>query len=162
MFFFSSRISNILLTSHIVYRSTPVFSAFIAGIAKVLDRNPDWGKEVLPLTLHLLLFCPAPEVVNKSRKPNYTLGILDTHVRHSWLMTLLIYLYKVREGTYCIVPPLTYPSRYPLTSRFHFSFPFTFPFPSSLEIDERSSSPNLRKTIRKPQTGIESAPSDDR
>ncbi len=78
-------------------RSTPVFSAFIAGIPHVLDRNPEWGKEILPLTLQLLLFCPAPEVVNKSRKPNYTLGILETHVRHSWLMTLLIYLYKVRK-----------------------------------------------------------------
>lgn len=79
------------------FRSTPVFSAFIAGIPHVLDRNPDWGKELLPLTLQLLLFCPAPEIVNKSRKPNYTLGILETHVRHSWLMTLLIYLYKARH-----------------------------------------------------------------
>ncbi|XP_046839871.1 protein unc-79 homolog isoform X2 [Xenia sp. Carnegie-2017] len=81
-------------------RSTPVFSAFISSIPQVLDKNPDWGKEVLPLTLQLLLFCPAPEVVNKSRKPNYTLGILDVNVRHSWLVTLLIYLYKYDIGTH--------------------------------------------------------------
>ena len=80
----------------VIPRATPVFSAFITGIAQVLDRNPDWGIEMLPLTLHLMLFCPAPEVVNERRAPSYTLGLLDSHLRHSWLMTLLIYLYKVR------------------------------------------------------------------
>ena len=88
---------NTLMSVCLLVRSTPVFSAFVTGIPQVLDRNPDWGKEILPLTLQLLLFCPAPEVVNKCRKPNYTLGILESHVRHSWLMTLLIYLYKVRK-----------------------------------------------------------------
>ena len=47
-------------------RCSAVFNAFLAAIPQVLDRNLAIGATLLPLTLSLMIFCPAPPSKNAS------------------------------------------------------------------------------------------------
>ncbi|XP_033097176.1 protein unc-79 homolog [Anneissia japonica] len=76
-------------------RESSVFNAFIAGIAKVMDYNIKLGKKILPLVVELLKYCPSPQKTPHHRQhQDYTLFFLEPHCRQSWLMTILVILYK--------------------------------------------------------------------
>lgn len=50
-------------------RSSPTFNAFLSALPQVLDRNLVIGATLLPLTLSLMIFCPAPPSKNNSTGP---------------------------------------------------------------------------------------------
>ncbi|XP_071963470.1 protein unc-79 homolog isoform X2 [Antedon mediterranea] len=76
-------------------RESSVFNAFIAGIAKVMDYNIKLGTKILPLVVELLKYCPSPQKTPHHRQhQDYTLFFLEPHCRQSWLMTILVILYK--------------------------------------------------------------------
>ena len=67
----------------------------MAGIVQVLDQNQEWGNELLNLTLQLLLFCSAPKPQKRTQTPEFSLVRIPAYLRQTWLMALLIILYKV-------------------------------------------------------------------
>ncbi|XP_068682061.1 protein unc-79 homolog isoform X2 [Montipora foliosa] len=75
-------------------RLFPVFHAYMAGIVQVLDQNHEWGSKLLNLTLKLLLFCAAPMPQKRTQTPQFSLVRIPADMRQSWLMALLIILYK--------------------------------------------------------------------
>ncbi|XP_074630271.1 protein unc-79 homolog isoform X2 [Acropora palmata] len=75
-------------------RLFPVFHAYMAGIVQVLDQNQEWGSKLLNLTLQLLLFCAAPKPQKRTQTPQFSLVRIPADMRQSWLMALLIILYK--------------------------------------------------------------------
>lgn len=76
-------------------RSSAVFNAFLSGVPYVLDRNFPLGNMILPITLMVFKYAPSPQrYASDYQPPNYTLWFLESHVRHSWLMGLLVILYK--------------------------------------------------------------------
>lgn len=50
-------------------RSSATFNAFLSALPQVLDRNLVIGVTLLPLTLSLMIFCPAPPSKNNSTGP---------------------------------------------------------------------------------------------
>uniref|UniRef100_A0A0R3X814 Unc-79 homolog, NALCN channel complex subunit n=1 Tax=Hydatigena taeniaeformis TaxID=6205 RepID=A0A0R3X814_HYDTA len=77
-------------------RTSTVFHAFISHVADVLDRNPPMGSCILHQTLMVLQVCASPQrYANDCQAPNFTLRLLEPQVRHHWLNTLIIILYKV-------------------------------------------------------------------
>nr|CDS16594.1 protein unc 79 [Echinococcus granulosus] len=76
-------------------RTSTVFHAFISHVADVLDRNPPMGSCILHQTLMVLQVCASPQrYANDCQAPNFTLRLLEPQVRHHWLNTLIIILYK--------------------------------------------------------------------
>lgn len=90
--------SQMYSTPTIFFRLFPVFHAYMSGIVSVLDQNPEWGDELINLTLQLLLFSAAPKSQKRTEQPDFTLIRLSQPMRRTWLMTLLIILYKVWRG----------------------------------------------------------------
>nr|AYV89233.1 unc-79-like protein [Tetranychus evansi] len=82
-------------------RNFPVFNAVIASMPKVLDFNFKMGNMLLSTFLPLLIFCPSSQkcVADLMVKPVYSLWLLQPHVRQSWLMSVLIVLYKYTYNT---------------------------------------------------------------
>ena len=79
--------------------------AFLTGLPMVMDRNFPLGNLMLPVVLRLLRYLPLPAIDENisirynqlqfdNVMPEYTLGVLNTHKRHSWINTFLIILYK--------------------------------------------------------------------
>ena len=50
-------------------RSSATFNAFLSALPQVLDRNLTIGATLLPLTLSLMIFCPAPPSKNNNTGP---------------------------------------------------------------------------------------------
>ena len=88
--------SFLILPNHL--RSLPVFSAFITAMPKVLDFNYKMGNILLSTCIPLLIYSPSPQryVHESNQLPLYSLWLLNSHVRQSWLMSVLIIMYKVR------------------------------------------------------------------
>ncbi|RZF46360.1 hypothetical protein LSTR_LSTR011144 [Laodelphax striatellus] len=97
-------------------RSSPVFNVFISNLPQLLDQNHLMGGMLLsPVVVALLHYCPAPPHLaatllegsqppsQQPTTPTYSLWYLEPHVRHSWLMALLVVLYKYQYST----PPLS-------------------------------------------------------
>jgi hypothetical protein len=89
-------------------RQLPEFSAYMLGVADVLDQNIAWGERLLSFTLRLLLHCPAPshDAVPKSEGdplPDYSLALLTPSLQSVWLVILVIILYKYEDLDKCIV-----------------------------------------------------------
>ncbi|XP_039288508.1 protein unc-79 homolog isoform X2 [Nilaparvata lugens] len=86
-------------------RSSPVFNVFISNLPQLLDQNHLMGGMLVAphcaLVANLLHFCPAPPHLSDPCQPNptYSLWLLEPHVRHSWLMALLVLLYKYQYST---------------------------------------------------------------
>ena len=87
--------SQALSQPFFTHRLFPVFHAYMAGIVQVLDQNQEWGNELLNLTLQLLLFCAAPKPHKRTQTPEFSLICIPPFMRRTWLMALLIILYKV-------------------------------------------------------------------
>lgn len=92
------------LVTAVNLRTFPVFNAVIASMPKVLDFNFKMGNMLLGTFLPLLIFCPSSQkyVADLMVKPTYSLWYLQPHVRESWLMSVLIILYKVSDLLFLI------------------------------------------------------------
>lgn len=84
-------------------RTFPVFNAVIASMPKVLDFNFNMGTMLLGTFLPLLLYCPSAHrySADLTKKPHYSIWSLQPHVRQSWLMSVMIIMYKVNHYFYC-------------------------------------------------------------
>ena len=58
-------------------RASPTFNGFLSALPQVLDRNLTIGATLLPLTLSLMIFCPAPP--SKSSNNPHHLTWLQCH-----------------------------------------------------------------------------------
>ena len=85
----------LILPNHL--RPLPVFSAFITAMPKVLDFNHKMGNILLSTFIPLLIYCPSPQryAYETQHLPLYSIWLLNSHVRQSWLMSVLIIMYKV-------------------------------------------------------------------
>ncbi|CAG0916657.1 unnamed protein product [Notodromas monacha] len=76
-------------------RFSPMFNAFLSSLPDVLDRNVKVGNLLAPNLLAILIYCPSPQKAPGERyPPNYSLWLVDPPLRHSWLVSSLIFLYK--------------------------------------------------------------------
>jgi len=81
-------------------RCSVVFNAFISGMAKVLDHNFALGCIILPVSLAILQYSPSPQrYASDYQPPTYSLWFLDQQTRQSWLMSLLVILYKYQYNS---------------------------------------------------------------
>lgn len=79
-------------------RVSPVFSAYLSNLPQLLDQNHLMGRMLLPTSLILLQYAPSPHYISSSmefQQPTYSLWTLEPHSRRSWLMSLVVLLYKV-------------------------------------------------------------------
>ncbi|XP_024081973.1 protein unc-79 homolog isoform X2 [Cimex lectularius] len=77
-------------------RSCGVFNVFIYNLPQVLDQNHLMGGLLMNTCLLLLHYCPCPPHYSPDCQtvPTYSLWYLEPHVRRSWLMSTLVFLYK--------------------------------------------------------------------
>ncbi|XP_074599916.1 UNC-79 domain-containing protein isoform X2 [Brevipalpus obovatus] len=77
-------------------RNFPVFNAVITSMPKVLDFNFKMGTMMLSTFLPLLVYSPSPlkQTSDLNKKPFYSLWLLQPHIRQSWLMSVMIIMYK--------------------------------------------------------------------
>lgn len=90
---------NSFLLSAYDLRRKPIFSSFLSALPDVLDLNLPVGALLLPTAFPILVYSPAgPRFVYQSDidsfTPNYSLWLLQPHLRLSWLNTLIVILYK--------------------------------------------------------------------
>lgn len=77
-------------------RSSPAFNSFMANLPQVVDQNFKIGASVIPLSLTIMHFAPAPNKAAGIRPhPFYSLWYLEAYVRRYWLNALIVMLYKV-------------------------------------------------------------------
>ncbi|XP_043792736.1 protein unc-79 homolog isoform X9 [Apis laboriosa] len=82
-------------------RVSPVFNVFIANLPQLLDQNHVMGWMMTPPVLAILQHCPCPPQgvpPSDHQTPTYSLWYLEPHNRRSWLMSLLVILYKCQYG----------------------------------------------------------------
>ncbi|XP_043258139.1 protein unc-79 homolog [Colletes gigas] len=82
-------------------RVSPVFNVFIANLPQLLDQNHVMGWVMTPPVLAILQHCPCPPQGIPSsdhQAPTYSLWYLEPQNRRSWLMSLLVILYKCQYG----------------------------------------------------------------
>lgn len=85
------------------FRNSSVFNVFITNLPQVLDQNNIMGWATIPPILAILRHCPCPPhsvLTTEYQPPIYSLWYLEPHIRRSWLMSLLIILYKVSFNFY--------------------------------------------------------------
>jgi len=75
------------------FRVLPVFNSFLSNLPQMLDQNFTMGHIIAPTALLLLQYCPSPET--HSINATYSLWFLEPMARKSWLMSVMVYLYKV-------------------------------------------------------------------
>ncbi|XP_076225876.1 UNC-79 domain-containing protein isoform X2 [Nomia melanderi] len=78
-------------------RVSPVFNVFIANLPQLLDQNHVMGWVMTPPVLAILQHSPCPPQgvpTTDHQAPTYSLWYLEPHNRRSWLMSLLVILYK--------------------------------------------------------------------
>jgi len=77
-------------------RASPAFNSFMANLPQVVDQNFKIGASVIPLSLTILHYAPAPNKASGIRPhPFYSLWCLETCIRRYWLNGLIVMLYKV-------------------------------------------------------------------
>ena len=78
-------------------RASAIFNSFLSNLPQVLDQNFTVGKTLIPISLNLLHYCPAPNRIAGQRlHPYFSLWLIEKHVRRYWLSALIVILYKVR------------------------------------------------------------------
>ena len=90
--------SSLIFFFSLFSRRSPVFHAFLSNLPKVLDYNFNLGTLLLPFFLSFLQFSTCSNVTIQfydHTSASNTLGRIDPNLRDSWLMTLIIILYKV-------------------------------------------------------------------
>ncbi|XP_035227755.1 protein unc-79 homolog isoform X3 [Stegodyphus dumicola] len=89
-----------LLPPHKI-RSSTVFSTFLVCMPKVLDYNFSVGNFLLTMFLSVLVCCPSPQKYpSEPNPPTYSLWLLDSYCRHSWLQSTLVIMYKYHYDTF--------------------------------------------------------------
>lgn len=79
-------------------RISSVFNVFISNLSQLLDQNHVMGWVMIPPVLAILLYCPCPPQrlpLTDHQPPTYSLWFLEPNIRRSWLMSVLVILYKV-------------------------------------------------------------------
>ncbi|KZC06519.1 Protein unc-79 like protein [Dufourea novaeangliae] len=82
-------------------RVSPVFNVFLANLPQLLDQNHVMGWVMTPPVLAILQHCPCPPqgvLTTDHQAPTYSLWYLEPQNRRSWLMSLLVILYKCQYG----------------------------------------------------------------
>ncbi|XP_032682267.1 protein unc-79 homolog isoform X3 [Odontomachus brunneus] len=82
-------------------RLSPGFNVFIANLPQLLDQNHAMGLLMTSPVLAILQHCPCPPQTTPPtdhQPPSYSLWYLEPHIRRSWLMSLLVILYKCQYG----------------------------------------------------------------
>ncbi|XP_034946562.1 protein unc-79 homolog isoform X2 [Chelonus insularis] len=82
-------------------RVSSVFNVFISNLPQLLDQNHVMGWVMMPPVLSILQYCPYPPQklpMMDNQSPNYSLWYLEPNIRRSWLMSLLVVLYKYQYG----------------------------------------------------------------
>ncbi|OXA59651.1 Protein unc-79 [Folsomia candida] len=80
-------------------RSSAIFNSWISNLPQVVDQNFRVGATMLPISLTVLHYCPAPNKSAGSRMhPSFSLWFLEPHVRRHWLISLIVILYKYEYG----------------------------------------------------------------
>ena len=93
--FISTEISRYMIVS---FRRSPVFHAFLSNLPKAVDYNFSLGTALLPFFLSFLQFSTCSNATMQFYEhisASNTLGRIDPSLRDSWLMILIIVLYKV-------------------------------------------------------------------
>lgn len=83
-----------------ICRRTPVFHASLSNLPKVVDYNFSLGTSLLPFFLSFLQFSTCSNSTMQFYEhisASNTLGRIDPSLRDSWLMILIIILYKVKH-----------------------------------------------------------------
>ncbi|XP_065352317.1 protein unc-79 homolog isoform X2 [Cloeon dipterum] len=84
-------------------RNSAIFRVFMANLPQLLDHNHLLGLLTLPTVLTLLIYCPSTQNYSAtfvgnheilSNSSNYTLWLLEPHIRRNWFISLLVILYK--------------------------------------------------------------------
>ncbi|XP_055629586.1 protein unc-79 homolog isoform X2 [Toxorhynchites rutilus septentrionalis] len=83
-------------------RTSPVFNSFIANLPQVLDQNYMMGWLLLPTIMQVMLYAPnqGNGLLQSGTESmsnivhNFSLWYMESHVRRSWMMSLLVILYK--------------------------------------------------------------------
>ena len=81
-----------------LFRRSPVFHAFLSNLPKVVDYNFSLGTGLLPFFLSFLQFSTCSNATMQFYEhisASNTLGRIDPSLRNSWLMILIVILYKV-------------------------------------------------------------------
>lgn len=81
-----------------LFRRSPVFHAFLSNLPKVVDYNFSLGTGLLPFFLSFLQFSTCSNSTMQFYEhisASNTLGRIDPSLRNSWLMILIVILYKV-------------------------------------------------------------------
>ncbi len=85
-------------------RTSVVLNAVMFHLAEVLDYNTQMGTSMMHMIVLMLQYLPSNRRIASSSGiglpllgtiPDYSLWLLEPHVRHQWLMALLVILYKV-------------------------------------------------------------------
>ena len=80
-----------------------MFNVFIANLPQLLDQNHVMGWVMTPPVLAILQHCPCPPQgmpPSDHQTPAYSLWYLEPQNRRSWLMALLVILYKVTRTSF--------------------------------------------------------------
>ena len=91
-------------------RKTTTKNAFLSGLPMLLDKNFPLGNTLLQLAMRLLRYLPLPtldenisikanQLQTENTPPVYTIGLLNTQTRHSWILTLIVILYKYQYAS---------------------------------------------------------------
>ncbi|CAF1634464.1 unnamed protein product, partial [Adineta steineri] len=86
-------------------RRSSVFHAFVSNLPKVLDYNFSLGTVLLPFFLSFLQFSTCSNASIQFYEhiaASNTLGRIDPSLRNSWLMILIIILYKYQYTTFAV------------------------------------------------------------
>jgi hypothetical protein len=89
---------SIFINLSFIHRRSPVFHAFLSNLPKVVDYNFSLGTVLLPFFLSFLQFSKCSNASMQFYEhisATNTLGRIDPSIRDSWLMILIIILYKV-------------------------------------------------------------------
>ncbi|CAF2900291.1 unnamed protein product [Rotaria sp. Silwood2] len=104
-------------------RRSPVFHAFLSNLPKVLDYNFNLGSLLLQFFLSFLQFSTCSNATMQFYdhiSASNTLGRIDPSLRDSWLMTLIIILYKYQYTTHAVtIQHLTRVAMNTILSHYH-------------------------------------------
>ena len=93
------RYSKLVYTSSrlfFLFRKSAVCNAFLSGLPEILDLNLIIGNQLLPTVVQLLMHLPSPQkLASDQNVSNYSLKLLSAHMRHLWLNSFILILYKV-------------------------------------------------------------------
>uniref|UniRef100_A0A158R5X9 Protein unc-79 homolog n=1 Tax=Syphacia muris TaxID=451379 RepID=A0A158R5X9_9BILA len=78
-------------------RKSAVCNAFLCGLPEILDSKLVIANQLITMSLQLLLHLPSPQILASDQpEKEFDLSPLNTSVRHLWLNSTILILYKYR------------------------------------------------------------------